>query len=326
MIDCLTKQIDVSIIIPYFNNSTTIKETLTCLSSQSFQKFEVILIEDKNSLPLDDKIINASYPFDFIYKKNVNKAGAAANRNLGFEYVKGDYIQFLDADDLISPEKIEIQYSNLKTNENSISFCKWAIFENNIGEASIEDSILYSNFNALNFLELLNGTFSVLIPLHSYLIPKFMIEKAGPWDECLSLGDDGEFMNRVIAQCHNLVYCEECIAFYRRGNLNSLSHKNDLASAKSNLLCAISYENLIINTYGSDKKKMISIIRKYNLLFLWSYRRFPEIAMIVEERIFALGGKLDLIIGGGFFGKIIHHIIGTKYYLDIKHLIMRKLK
>lgn len=321
MIDYLTNSPTISVIIPFYNNQDTIEDTLNSLEKQIFDDFEVLLIEDKNSTSVQAKIIEKRYKYNLRFFKNTLKAGASSNRNIGLQNALGKYIQFLDADDLISDEKLKNQVALLENQKKALSFCKWGIFHKSLNDLQITNSILYKNAAPIEYLETLNGTFSVLMPLHSYLIPKELITISGQWDEQISLGDDGEFMNRVIAQSEKLIFSNDSFAYYRRGNSNTLSYTNNKIAAESNLLCAISYENLMIRVFGNSKKTHESIIRKYNLLFLWSYKKYPDIADYSEKRIIKLGGKLNMVIGGGSFGKFAHHILGTKKYLNLRYYL-----
>ena len=90
----------ISIIIPYYNNSKDIKRTLQSVFAQTFQEFEIIIVNDdspdwQEGLP----IINSfNDPRLEIISHQINKNGSAA-RNTGIKAAKGDYIAFLDADD-----------------------------------------------------------------------------------------------------------------------------------------------------------------------------------------------------------------------------------
>lgn len=320
MTDYFTDDIVVSIIIPFFNNHLTIQETLDSLENQNFRKFEVMLIEDKNSEPISPSILHKQYLFKFYYFKNIDKAGAASNRNLGIEKSVGKYLQFLDADDLISDNKLESQVKLIGGFDDTLAICKWGIFEQSILEYTENNSILYKNWRTEDYLAQLNGEFNMLTPLHSYLIPKDLIPLSGLWDENISLGDDGEFMNRVIAHCNRLLFANEAIVYYRRGNNNSLSHQTGLKSAESNYNCAKSYENLISSKFPNHPNLWRSVIRKYNLFFYWSYQRFPDLAKKAEMDIKRLGGKINMTIGSKI-SKFGQRMLGVKLYLKLRHYI-----
>lgn len=95
----------VSIIIPFFNRIELLKEALRSALSQTYKNIEVILINDGSIESLENLIWNDPRII-FLEQKN---AGPSAARNLGIAKSHGDYIAFLDADDLFFPNKIETQ-------------------------------------------------------------------------------------------------------------------------------------------------------------------------------------------------------------------------
>jgi teichuronic acid biosynthesis glycosyltransferase TuaG len=103
--------IQFSIIIPYFNSINTIERALTSILYQTFNNYEVILIND-GSKDITIEFINSFIDkFNFlginlIYINLINNAGPSVARNIGWENAKGEYICFLDADDMWHPNKL----------------------------------------------------------------------------------------------------------------------------------------------------------------------------------------------------------------------------
>jgi glycosyltransferase involved in cell wall biosynthesis len=312
----------VSVIIPFYNNEDTLIETLQSIESQTHNNLEVILIEDLNSRPICRELY-ASLNLNISFYKNTLNKGASSNRNFGLKKAKGQYIQFLDADDLLSKDKIFSQIKLLNGSNFNIAICKWTTFENNLEDNKINNSILYRDWQKREYLATINGTFSELMPIHSYLIPIFLIKKTEGWDENISLGDDGEFMNRVIVNTGIVLFSNQGLAYYRRGNKNSLSHSVDEKAVESSLLCATSYENVIQCHFYADKFMVDSVLRKYNLLFLWAYKKFPKIAVIAESRIKILGGKLNMRIGSKST-RFVQWLLGTKRFITLSRRLLNK--
>ena len=123
----------VSIIIPSYNRSHLIGETLDSVIAQTYVNWECIIIDDKSTdetftilstyLKKDNRFIYVSKPSDV-------KKGASGSRNLGLKLAKGEYIQFLDSDDLLAENKLEEQLKLLITESKyTISTCKWGFFD-----------------------------------------------------------------------------------------------------------------------------------------------------------------------------------------------------
>ncbi|HTN20033.1 MAG TPA: glycosyltransferase family 2 protein [Pelobium sp.] len=313
----------VSVIIPFFNNHLTIQETLDSLENQEFKNFEVILVEDKNSRSINPEILKKPYNFKFYFFKNTGNAGASSNRNLGIKNARGKYLQFLDSDDLISNNKLQSQFQLIGNYNNVIAMGRWGVFEKSTSEYKKDESILYKNWQPDDYLAQLNGEFNMLTPLHSYLIPKALLYVAGLWNENISLGDDGEFMNRAIAHCKQILYTDKAIAYYRRGDNNSLSHQANLESAESNFNCAQSYKELVVTKFPDHPKLLRSVIRKYNLFFYWSYQKFPDLAKRAEFEVKNLNGRIDMKVGSSF-SKTGQRILGVKLYLTLRYCFFSK--
>nr|BAP91646.1 glycosyl transferase family 2 [Phormidium sp. KS] len=104
----------ISVVIPVYNSEKTLKETIESVLNQTFQDFELIIINDGStdkSLEIisrikDERLKVFSYP----------NAGLSASRNRGIDLAKGEYISFIDADDLWTPDKLESQLKALLEN------------------------------------------------------------------------------------------------------------------------------------------------------------------------------------------------------------------
>src|SRR4028119_812278 len=104
----------ISVIIPVYNGEKTIQETIESVLNQTFTDFELIVINDGSqdaTLEIVERIQDSrlkvlSYP----------NAGQAASRNRGLSHASGEYISFIDADDLWTPDKLEAQLRALQDN------------------------------------------------------------------------------------------------------------------------------------------------------------------------------------------------------------------
>ncbi|MFH6767372.1 glycosyltransferase family 2 protein [Gaetbulibacter aquiaggeris] len=113
----------VSIITPMFNSEVFISETINSVLNQTFLNWELLLIDDYSS----DKTIAIVNEFitqtpNIKLLKNEANLGAAISRNKGIMEAQGDYIAFLDADDLWKPEKLQIQIEFMQTEDCDVCF------------------------------------------------------------------------------------------------------------------------------------------------------------------------------------------------------------
>lgn len=116
----------VSIITPTFNSENFIEQTITSVINQSFEDWELIIIDDASSdgtINIVDDFIEKNHNIKLL-RNDVNK-GAAVTRNKGVEASTGDFIAFLDADDLWKPDKLEIQIKFMLENNIDVCFCSY---------------------------------------------------------------------------------------------------------------------------------------------------------------------------------------------------------
>ncbi len=112
----MTKTPLVSVIIPFFNREVYLAEAIESVLSQTYHPMEIILVDDgstDNSAPIAKQHINPS--IKYIYQEN---QGIGAALNTGIEHAEGDYISFLDSDDLWMKNKTEIQISVFLSHPN----------------------------------------------------------------------------------------------------------------------------------------------------------------------------------------------------------------
>lgn len=108
-------QLKISVIIPVFNGEKYIKEAINSVLEQTFQGFEIIVIDD-GSIDRTEEIVKSFLSDKIHYEKQINK-GVAAARNRGVELAKNDWIAFLDADDLWVNDKLELQINAFLNNQ-----------------------------------------------------------------------------------------------------------------------------------------------------------------------------------------------------------------
>ena len=124
----------VSIIIPTFNRGNLIKETLDSIINQSHANWECLVIDDgstDNTEEILQKYINKDPRFQFYKRSHELIKGVSVCRNIGFKISKGEFINFVDSDDLMTPNHIEIHLKNFSNNNIECSVTNAKIFTNN---------------------------------------------------------------------------------------------------------------------------------------------------------------------------------------------------
>lgn len=310
----------VSIIIPCYNSENWIKETIQSALDQTYNNKEIIVIDDgstDNSLEIIKKFegnINW-YSWD-------NKGGCAA-RNKGFELSKGSFIQFLDADDILDPRKIQLQIETIGQNSKSIATGPYKILGDK-GNYSIQECGNYrpltTSLSGIDWLikKLETGSCWATLP-HCFLTPRVLIEEVGPWDETLKINQDGEFFSRILIEADTVEFVSESIVYYRRQNEKSVSRGRNILHAQSALKVCDFYRDRLLEK--RDIALVRSALKQEYLRFIHTYYPlYPELFDKAISSIHALGcNNLDTFGGPRF--QILCRIFGFMNALRIRELL-----
>jgi glycosyltransferase involved in cell wall biosynthesis len=280
----------VSILIPAYNAEKWVAQTIESALSQTWPKKEIILVDDgstDNSLKImkrmESKIVK------IISQEN---KGASAARNKAMAFAQGDYIQWLDSDDLLAPDKISRQLNSYAFDRNSRGLLSsgFGSFYYRPLKARFIPTSLWQDLTPVEWL-LKKYNENIWMNPAVWLVSRKLAELAGPWDERLSLDDDGEYFTRVIAASEEIKFVQEAKSYYRVGNARSLSH-SVTAKAISSLFLSISLNIKYLRSL-EDSERTRSACLKY--LQTWLIYFYPDQKDILQRaNLIAreLGGEL----------------------------------
>jgi glycosyltransferase involved in cell wall biosynthesis len=248
--------VKVSVLIPLFNSEKFIEKAIRSALGQTWTNKEIIIVDDGST---DKSLSVAKYCESEIVKVfSQPHQGASSARNLAFKHSSGDYIQYLDADDLLSEDKIASQM-NIAGIENFdpsvLIFGKTAFIENEITDAILSSQVVNRSYD--DPINLLIDLFSSVsfISSHTWLTHRDLIIRSGEWDESLSANDDGEFYSRVISHSKKVIYSDSGISYYRRSLPNSLSNQKSPDHTFSEYLSLKKITETILRFNNSPQSK-----------------------------------------------------------------------
>lgn len=319
----------VSVIIPLYNAEKYIAETIVNLLQQTYKNIEILIINDGST---DNSLSRAlNYESDRVKIFSQINKGASSARNYGLKAAKGEFIQFLDADDLLSENKIEEQVKLLISNPNKVAVCSTIHFFDGelIKKKEIEHDWFYANFdNPIDFLIWLYGGYSNnagMIQPNSWLTPKHIIDKAGFWNEQLTVDDDGEFFCRVLLASKGTVYSPNAINYYRKFKKgNNLSSKKSKKAYESIFLStSLKAEQLLSKNNSSNARKAFA--QQYLEIAVMAFPEFLQLSRLAELKSRQLGNcKKKYYVHTPFY-KITSFLFGWKFSAFIS-FIKLKLK
>ncbi|WP_282122590.1 glycosyltransferase family 2 protein [Algibacter mikhailovii] len=212
----------VSIVTPMYNSENYISETIKSVLNQTYKNWELLLIDDKsqdNTLSIIKPFLETNTNIK-LFKNNVN-SGAAISRNKGITEAIGDYIAFLDADDLWKPNKLETQLNFMSLNNCDVCFSSYDQIDENGGlihrRVKALKTLSYRKLLKSNYIGNLTGVYSVK---HLGKITTVNLRKRQDWLLWLSaIKKSGKPAKGV----------QESLAYYRVRN-------NSISANKFNLL------------------------------------------------------------------------------------------
>lgn len=208
----------ISVIIPAYNAENTILETIKSVRQQTFSDFEIIIINDGSTdrtLELLENIEDNRLKI-FSYENG----GLSVARNRGISQASGEYIAFLDADDLWTPDKLELQLKALQQHSEAGVAYSWTYYMNEQGtsshpgisrffEGDVRANLLVNNFIA-------SGS--------NPLIRRQAIKSVGDFDSTCAGCADWDYWLRLSAKWHFVVVPKHQI-FYRQSSGSMSSAK-----------------------------------------------------------------------------------------------------
>lgn len=234
----------ISIIIPCFNNGKYVEKCLKSINKQSYQNYEVIIINDGSSDNSKSVIQNFIEGKTRYFLINQNNSGVSVARNKGLQIAKGDYICFVDADDYIEPNYLEVLYKTMVNNESDLSICS-VIHENLEGEIIYLDKLkpqTLSNIETANLKKLIWGYAC------NKLFKKEIIQKNKLFfEKDIMFAEDELFYLNYLFKIERVSMTNDCLYHYVRQKQSATKNTTNMS--------------VQINRFDS-RKKIIDLLEK----------------------------------------------------------------
>lgn len=207
----------VSIIIPCYNTERWVSEAVESCLQQTYTSLEIIVINDGST---DDSLEQLRKFGNKIILLDGPNRGAAQARNHALERATGDYIQFLDADDYLLPDKLERQMARLMESNADVVYGDWRHLTHHEDGNSEFDPIHLSG-DANDLLEAnLKGWW---VPPFTLLYRREIVMRSGGWDDTTVPADDRDFFLSILFAGATVEYVSGCTGIYRRYGRVTLS-------------------------------------------------------------------------------------------------------
>jgi glycosyltransferase involved in cell wall biosynthesis len=298
----------VSIIIPCYNAEPWLAAALDSALAQTWPEKEIVVVNDGSR----DQSLAVARRHQALGVQVIDQPnrGASAARNAGLRAARGAFVQFLDADDLLAPDKIERQMGVLADRgDRWLASGEWARFDRDPAAAVLAPPTNWRDLTGVEFLQLSYEELTMMHPA-AWLAPRGLLDRAGPWDESLSLNDDGEYFARVMLAAERIVFCPAARSYYRSNLSGSLSGGGDRRALESLYRSAELTVSHLLGADGSPRSRAAAA-------YAWKWMAFelypgaPDLSRQAERNSWALGGSRRPFPAGGRF-RLVAKLLGWR--------------
>lgn len=281
----------VSVIIPCWNQAHFLGESVGSVKVQTYPNWEILIVNDGSPDNTKEVALALAQTDQRIRYVEQSNRGLASARNRGLALARGDYVQFLDADDIILPAKLARQVSLLvdRFPEKVVSFCDYAYGRRDDTQIGAQSLLIFPAFVSDNqCVELLcRWETSLSIPAHAFLFPRSLFDDGAlRFDEDLPNHEDWDCWMRIAHSGVRFLKCEGVLVIYRT---SSCSMSQQRAAMLSGFEQAV---DGLTRLWNSDKELVKLLGRKRN-----------SIRIAYDANV--LYRNLGLLLGEGWFKRFV---------------------
>jgi glycosyltransferase involved in cell wall biosynthesis len=211
----------VSVLIPCYNAEKYIGETLESVFRQTWPELEVIVVDDGSTD--GSAAVARSFARRNLRLIQQSNGGQTAALNVCCSHATGEFVQYLDADDLIAPDKIARQIERLQDAPQSVASAEWGRFYKSPEQTRFREEPVWRDLSPIDWLALSRADGLGMMFPALWLIPMSIVRAVGPWREDLTLNNDAEYFTRVVLASDQVLFCRDARCYYRSGLPGSLS-------------------------------------------------------------------------------------------------------
>jgi glycosyltransferase involved in cell wall biosynthesis len=279
----------VSILIPAYNAEDWLADTLESVVAQTWPRKEIIVVDDGSSdqTPAIARRFS-SKDVSIVTQQN---QGVSAARNKAFSVCQGDYIQWLDADDLLSPDKIAKQMEAAEACESRrrLFSSAWGYFMFRPKKAQFCPTSLWYDLSPVEWM-LRAWEQNLHMNPATWLISREVVEAAGPWDTRVI--DDGEYCCRVILASDGIQFVPDAKVFYRITGPSSASYIGRSHKKMEAQFFGMQLQINHLRAQDDSKRSRAACVTFLQTWLGYFYPDRPDIVRQAEELAASLGGQL----------------------------------
>lgn len=302
----------ISVIIPCFNVENYISECIESVVNQTYQQIEIICIDNNSKDGTWQKLLDLQNKYTNLYIDKELKAGANSARNKGLKKAQGEWIQFLDADDLLLPNKIEHQVQLISTNDK-LDFIVAAFTQKKLNGSQILVPVKSDNYFVEPFINNCGIT-------SSNLWNKKALFDVGIWNEEIQSSQETELMLRLVLDGKKYMADNTSMVIIRERESGQISQSNPDKKWRQFINIRIDFLNKLKVVSNDDYNLNRGIFYDYlmvSVLTLAKYNKKWALDIYVNfiKENWKPAGNYGFTKGKGF----LINVIGLKNYIRLQN-------
>lgn len=283
----------VSILIPAYNAEKWISDTLRSAIAQQWTEREIIVVDDGSK----DRTLDVVQGFksDGVRVVTQQNQGAAATRNAAFRLSKGDYIQWLDADDLLSSDKIsrQMEVALELAGKRTLISSGWGGFLYRYSRTRFEPTPLWCDLEPAEWL-FRKMSQNLHMQTATWLVSRELTEAAGPWNTELLGDDDGEYFCRVLLASDGVRFVPGSRVYYRATGAGSLSHIGDSDRKRDAQWRSMQLHIKYLRSLEDTPRTRAACVAYMHNWLNFFYPERPDLVEQMQSASENLGGRLQM--------------------------------
>jgi glycosyltransferase involved in cell wall biosynthesis len=261
----------VSVIVTAYNQAAMLRQTLESVLKQSYRPIECIVVDDGSTDHTPDVVSwfqsDSNFQFRYIFQAN---QGVQNARNRGLGECRGDFIQFLDGDDLLAPGKLAAQIAHFASHEhNDIDVIYGdAIILREQNANDINKSVIGLGPVEDMVVGLLNGKYNANF---SYLCRRKAVDMSGPWNPELRINQDFEFFLKIACKGGHFEYVPGLTGTYRQHSAGRISSQSMLLRARATTSILRATEELARTAGQLTPQRKRAFAEAYRNVSCWAF-------------------------------------------------------
>lgn len=310
----------VSVIIPAYNAAQWLPETLRSAQAQTWPHTEIIVVDDGSTDATAATAERLAGRMTRVVRQPNGGVGAARNR--GIREAQGDYVQFLDADDVLSPNKIAAAVELLERvgDPDAFAVSRFRRFYRDLDDRPYVEELSFRDLLGVDFMVMMatqvpGGT----QPNGSWLVPRRLLERTLPWPQLTSPFEDASQLYRLLAACSMMRFEPEGM-FYYRTVPTSMSRQWTTTTIRGAFATTETMVRAMMGREDSPRTRYAAA-RMYQK-FIYEFYGFAEADLLraAEARAHQYGGAPDMLPEGGPTFHRVRRVIGWRAARRLEHL------